>query len=243
MGQRNDPTPQSSVKVSPTDKHSRSKTADQATTAVLIPVKSFSLAKGRLADRLEPQQRAALAKAMAKRVVESARPLPTFVICDNDDVAAWATEVGAAVIWSPVTGLNQAVTYGRDATRSNYKRVIIAHADLPLANDLAWVADFDGITIVQDRRGDGTNVMSVPTVVDFQFQYGEQSAARHRVEADRLQIPTLVVDDDKLGLDVDTGQDFDLLLPETIDTLLAGLTADADPSALNDNPENDPKND
>src|SRR5439155_17828924 len=36
-------------------------------------------------------------------------------------------------------------------------------ADLPLATDLTWLPRFPGVTLVPDRRDDGTNVLCVPT--------------------------------------------------------------------------------
>jgi len=61
------------------------------TVAVLIPVKAFGAAKGRLAEVLDGQARADLARSMATIVVAAAAPLPVTVVCDDDDVDAWTT--------------------------------------------------------------------------------------------------------------------------------------------------------
>ena len=177
-------------------------------TAVVIPVKSFDLAKERLAGALGSQQRAELARTMAEGVVAAGRPLPTFVVCGANDVAEWAVSVGAGVIWLAEPGLNRAVAHacGELAARG-YGRAIIAHGDLPLATSLAWVADFDGVTIVPDRRGEGTNVMAVPLDVEFEFHYGPDSAAAHRAEANRRGLAMRVMADRSLGWDVDTPAD------------------------------------
>ena len=91
-------------------------------------------------------------------------------------------------------------------------RVIVAHADLPLADDLRPIADgFDGVTLVPDRRADGTNVLCVPAGAGFDFQYGPRSFARHRAEAERLGLRHRVVDDARLAWDVDVPED--LLYP------------------------------
>ena len=58
--------------------------------AVLVPVKAFSEAKGRLDTALNDAERAALAAAMADRVLAAAFPLPIVVVCDDNEVAAWA---------------------------------------------------------------------------------------------------------------------------------------------------------
>ena len=82
------------------------------TTAVLIPVKAFRHAKLRLAPALDQPARAQLARAMATQVVRAAGALPVAVVCDDDEVAAWATGEGAQVMWCPERGLNGAVTDG-----------------------------------------------------------------------------------------------------------------------------------
>ena len=69
--------------------------------AVLVPVKSFSAAKVRLAPALDAGERAALARSMAEHILAAARPLPVAVVCDDAEVAAWAAERGAWVIREP----------------------------------------------------------------------------------------------------------------------------------------------
>ncbi len=184
--------------------------------AVLIPIKSFDLAKGRLSDALSPTQRADLAIAMATTVIAASRPLPTWVVCDNTEVATFAMARGAGVIWRPSRGLNAAVTDGFAFLRDEgHTTIVIAHADLPRATDLTWVPDFAGVTIVPDRRGDGTNVMAVPASADFRFQYGVGSSRAHQAEALRLALPYRIVDDARLGWDIDVPEDLSILDPAT----------------------------
>ncbi|MDZ7733117.1 MAG: hypothetical protein U5R31_08370 [Acidimicrobiia bacterium] len=156
--------------------------------AVLVPIKAFRAAKHRLAPALDADARAVLAKEMAATVLEAAGDLPVAVVCDDEEVATWATATtSTTVIERPGRGLNGAVTDG--VTRlgqRGYARVIVAHADLPHAVDLRWVAEFEGVTLVPDRRDDGTNVVCVPTSVTFRFSYGRGSFRRHADEARRL---------------------------------------------------------
>lgn len=187
--------------------------------AVLIPVKSFDLAKGRLAERLSPEERARLARAMARRVIRAAAPLPVWVVCDDAEVADLAIASGASVLWRASRGLNVAVTEGRDFVRDEgIERLVVAHADLPLASDLSWVAGGDGITIVRDRRQDGTNVLSLPTSIPFVFHYGPGSSAAHEAEAERHGIVARVIDDPDLGWDVDVPEDL-VALADDLDGL------------------------
>ncbi|MEC8069218.1 MAG: 2-phospho-L-lactate guanylyltransferase, partial [Actinomycetota bacterium] len=81
-------------------------------------------------------------------------------------------------------------------------RVIIAHADLPLADDLR-VVDGPGLAIAPDQARDGSNVLSIPLTSGFTFHYGPGSFAAHCAEAERLGLEITVVDDPSLALDVD----------------------------------------
>lgn len=172
--------------------------------AVLVPVKSFAEAKLRLAPALPPLERAHLARQMATHVVEAARPLPVAVVCDDAHVADWARSAGALVVWEPGRGLNGAVQAGVDQlAAAGARHVVVAHGDLPLAGPLAWAAGFAGITLVPDRRDDGTNVASIPTGTGFTFSYGPGSFLRHGTEARRLGLALRVVREPLLGYDVD----------------------------------------
>ncbi|MEA2827687.1 MAG: 2-phospho-L-lactate/phosphoenolpyruvate guanylyltransferase [Actinomycetota bacterium] len=185
--------------------------------AVLLPVKSFDEAKRRLAPALAPAERARLARAMATSVVASASPLPTAVVCDDADVAAWARDLGALVVWEPERGLNRAVEAGVERLgKAGAGRVIVAHADLPLARDLVWVGRFAGVTLVPDRSGGGTNAICVPTGAGFTFSYGPGSFARHGAEAHRLGLALRVVREPSLAADVD--------VPADLGFAVAGLT-------------------
>lgn len=176
--------------------------------AVVVPVKAFRAAKLRLAPALEPPARARLARDMAEVVLAAAAPLPVVVVCDDDGVRAWAEAAGADVVWCPDRGLNGAVADGVAWLRhQGVAMVVVAHADLPLATSLAWAARFPGVTLVPDRRHDGTNVVAIPTDVDFRFAYGPGSFARHRAEATRLQLPVRIVEDPALSWDVDVPAD------------------------------------
>lgn len=180
----------------------------ESTRAVLIPVKAFSDAKARLADALGPTERAALAQSMAENVIAAAAPLPVWIVCDNTEVAAWATRMGANVLWKPDRGLNGAVNEGvADLAHLDIDIVIVAHADLPHAENLGWLADAEGVTLVPDRHQDGTNVIVIPTDSGFVFSYGPASFARHQAEAERRGLPLRIVHDHRLAWDVDRPED------------------------------------
>ena len=175
---------------------------------VLVPVKAFHQAKMRLAPVLSPQQRASLARRMAEHVVAVAAPLPVAVVCDDDEVARWARSCGAVVLPEPGRGLNGAVAAAVQQLESEgFKRLIVAHSDLPLAANLSRLAAVRGIALVPDRREDGTNVISLPAGSGFNFAYGAGSFARHKQEALRTGLPWQVIHDPGLAWDVDSPAD------------------------------------
>ncbi|MHB8663690.1 MAG: 2-phospho-L-lactate guanylyltransferase [Acidimicrobiales bacterium] len=180
--------------------------------AVLVPVKAFADAKVRLAPALSIARRVELTRTMAEAVVAAAAPLPVAVVCDDVEVASWARRQGALVVWEPGRGLNGAVEAGVDRlARAGVEEVIVAHADLPHAADLAALAGTGGVTLVPDRRRDGTNVTVVPSLAGFRFSYGPGSFARHRAEADRLGLAVRVIEDPRLSFDVDLPIDLESL--------------------------------
>jgi 2-phospho-L-lactate guanylyltransferase len=177
---------------------------------VLVPIKGFERAKRRLAPTLDPFQRAALAKWMAAQVLKASRPLGVTVVCDDEEVAAWARDHSAAVAWTPGMNLNESLTGAiSKVAESGIERAIVAHADLPFAHDLARFATDDPgeVVICPDRHGTGTNVMSVPTNAGLTLSYGSNSFQSHCAAAGERRLTVTVVEDPRLGWDVDEPED------------------------------------
>jgi 2-phospho-L-lactate guanylyltransferase len=195
--------------------------------AVLIPVKRFTAAKGRLAGILDSAQRAELARWLADRVVDAARPAPLFVACDDDEVATWADAAGAEVLWSPGLGLNGAVDAGRATIAGKgFDHLVIVHSDIPLAHGLAAIARPRTVCLVPDTRRDGTNVLALPVAARVPASYGAGSFVRHLQLAMDGGHRVEVRIDPLLALDVDTPDDLGHpllahLLPQWLRTILA----------------------
>ena len=186
--------------------HSASGDVGQA--AVLIPLRSLHAGKLRLAQAIDDAERAQLIERMAERVVAAAHDLDVLVVHDDPAVADWAHDLNARAFRPETPGLNRAVTEGRDHLASlGYRTIIIAHADLPRAIDLRVMLTGDPITVVPDRHGDGTNVMCLPTALDFSFAYGPGSFAAHSAIANNLGIEPVIIDAPDLAWDVDHPDD------------------------------------
>jgi 2-phospho-L-lactate guanylyltransferase len=178
---------------------------------VVVPIRSFSDAKLRLAEHLSDAARAELVLECAARVVEAASPLPVVVVTSAPEVRAWACTLGADVVEDPGGGLDAAAAAGRERVRSlGLDRAVIAHADLPRAGSLVPLAG-DGdrpiVVLVPCHRDDGTNVCSVPVGMAFRFAYGPGSFRRHAAEARRCGAAVRVVRRADLAFDIDIPAD------------------------------------
>lgn len=193
----------------------------------MVPVKGFAAAKGRLTSVLGDADRARLARWMATAVVKALAPIDVFVACDDETVRDWATGLGAGVIWGPGLGLNGAIDDGTATLcASGYDHVMISHADLPRPASLASVPRSGTVTLVPDRRRDGTNVMAFPLSDRVEAAYGPGSFRRHLDAARRTAHTVEVRVDPDLSLDIDTHDDLlhpqiDEVLPPWLRTTLA----------------------
>ncbi len=191
-------------------------------TAVLVPVRSFDKGKARLASVVPADQRRRMLEQMATVVLDAAAPLATAVVTGDAGVARWAGQAGALVLDERGHDLNSVVTAAvAELAAAGFARVIVAHADLPLADDLTWLADasLPDVVIVADRRDDGTNVLALPSRAGFRVAYGQASSVHHHAESRRLGLEVAMVRDPLLGWDVDVVDD--LALPGSDE--LAGL--------------------
>lgn len=175
---------------------------------MLVPVKAFAAAKERLGPALDGPARQRLARQMAQQVLAAAAPEPVAVVCDDTEVADWARQHGALVVWEPGRGLNGAVEAGVERLAAmGVASVTVAHGDLPRARGLAELPEHDGVVLVPDRRGDGTNVIVVPAASGFRFSYGPGSFVRHLAECRRLGLAARVLRWPALTFDVDVPTD------------------------------------
>lgn len=185
------------------------------TTAVVLPLRSFSGAKARLADVVDDEHRPELVRRMAEQVLKAAQPAPVLVVTADHEVAAWARDADASVVIDPGGGLDAAAGAGvAAASRAGFSRAAVVHGDLPLASDLSGILAGEGVRLVPDRHGEGTNVLTVPTHGSFRFSYGPGSFHRHHDEAGRMGLVVEVFVDADLAFDLDVPADVDVLRRE-----------------------------
>lgn len=149
-----------------------------------IPIKPFSVAKGRLSGMLDAKQRSALGRAVAARtasIVAESGPLPV-VVTDDDGVAGWAKGMDLGVLPEGLTGargLNAAAAAVAHVAAGEPWAVV--HADLPIAvaGDFAAVwslLDHEPAVLAPSHDG-GTNVLAAHEPINF--AYGPGSCTTH----------------------------------------------------------------
>jgi 2-phospho-L-lactate/phosphoenolpyruvate guanylyltransferase len=194
------------------------------TAGVVVPLRSFALGKVRLADALDDAARRAFTRTMAERVVAAAGDRPVVIVSSAPEVIAWAEALGVAHVADPGS-LDGAAKAGREWVRARgLPRLVVMHADLPLATALDGIADDAGAAvavIVPDHHNDGNPVLAIPSSIAFDFAYGPGSCARHTAEAERHGLEVRIVADHALGFDIDDASDLEALEHERETTATA----------------------
>ena len=171
--------------------------------AIVIPLKGFHGAKTRLRDELGEAQASALAEKLATHVLEASKPRTRIVISDDDEILEFAESVGAVAFRTAFTTLNGAVDDAYGQLGPSYKRLIFVHGDLARPQGLGTTTFRENISIYTDHAGNGTNVLVLPTGLDFRFAYGPFSAQAHQKEGFRLGVDCEVIRDSPWQFDVD----------------------------------------
>ena len=170
--------------------------------AAVVPLRDFSIAKVRLRSSGVVDV-TTLARRLATGVLDACQGLATFVVTESDDVEAFATEHGVRVLRSGANSLNDAVHFAYERLAGAYDQLMIVHGDLKFPTGLNTFVPAADVTVVTDDRGDGTNVLVLPTGFDFHFAYGTNSAQCHEREAIRLDLSLSLVHDSPWRFDVD----------------------------------------
>ncbi len=185
----------------------------------VVPVKSFNLAKTRLADILQPVERYRLSRAMMTDVLSvllaSNRFAGTVVVTSDEEVADTAMAAGARVFREPVNqGPAIAVTTAAQwLTGKGCRGIAGIMSDLPAVSKpeidmlLTGHGDSPAVTLAPSRDGTGTNaaVCSPPDVIGLSF--GANSLANHLLSARRRGIQPGIINLPGLGLDLDQPED------------------------------------
>jgi 2-phospho-L-lactate/phosphoenolpyruvate guanylyltransferase len=179
-------------------------------TLAVLPVKSFGLAKQRLGEAVGVDQRRALARAMAGDVLEALGRVEGLegVIVVSAEVLDPGVEV-EAVHDPEEAGQSAAARRGvRAALERGAERVLLVPGDCP-ALEPDEVTDLlaeprEGVVIVPDRHGAGTNALLIAPPAALEPVFGPGSFARHAALAHAAGARVRIGRLPSLELDVDT---------------------------------------
>ena len=220
----------------------------------VLPVKPFGRAKTRLAPVLTPEERAALAEAMFRDVLETVAAAGLFagllVMTDDARAAALARAAGAEARPDPVANAetNAAVMAALNLLPPGAAAMIV-QADLPLlrAADLHEVAAAhaagSGVTAVPARDG-GTTILALSAARPIRPAFGRHSHTLHLARARAAGLMPAVPRPVTALCDLDRPGDLALLRASPVGSRCAGLASLAD-AVLWRPPtqESDPRND
>ncbi len=194
----------------------------------VVPVRSLSEGKSRLADVLSPRRRAALIESMLARVLASlraAKNIDRIIVVSPDD--ALSVPVGVERWRDRGVGLNEAIQFARQRLEGTASAMLVVAADAPQVTPgeidrLVERSRDVEIAIVPDRHGLGTNAIWIRLPTRFEPQFGLHSANAHLAEARRLGLSHLLLPVPGLSHDVDVESDLDgEPMPDEVARLLA----------------------
>ncbi len=169
---------------------------------MLVPLKSPRRGKQRLRQAGVPNV-TALVTTLARNVILACHPRVVYVACGDPDAERVARDVGAVPMRAHGIDLSSDVGEAYRHLSATTERITVIPADLALPDGLGQWSNPEGIAIVPDRHGTGTNLLSLPSGLDFVFRFGPDSAQRHIEEAQRLGVPITVVSPSPWAWDVD----------------------------------------
>lgn len=182
---------------------------------VLVPIKRFAQAKSRLAGSVAPEQRAALAAALAGlalRAALAARSVQRVFALTADPAAAHlARTLGADVLAerADAADFNDLLRWAFDElVERGARQICYLASDLPdvCSADLEALcaAHAGGLSIGHAARDGGTNALLFDAPRRFEPAFGLDSAARHLGNARAAGLPARLLHVPGLSNDLDT---------------------------------------
>lgn len=186
-------------------------------TWALLPIKSLDQGKSRLSPVLNPQQRALLIPAMLEDVLEAVvgtLAVTLLVVTGDDRVAQLAASRGIRSFLEEVciSETHAIKTATRHVCSLGAKGTLVVPADIPLVqpadlNAVLESAPEEGTVMVPAWDGRGTNAVLRRPADLFPLRFGNDSFHPHSAAAAQTHLPCVVVQNDRIALDVDSPPD------------------------------------
>jgi 2-phospho-L-lactate guanylyltransferase len=184
--------------------------------AGILPVKSPSRAKSRLADSLGQEVTRQVADALfedALALLASSPELDWWVVSDDEAVLERARRAGNKTAQDAGEGFNQAVAAAfPEVLASGAPGVLVIPCDLPLAwrgdlEDILDTGETSDVVVVPSGADGGTNALYLGPPDVLEPRFGPSSLQAHIAAAERARIRCSVLALPRLALDLDTIED------------------------------------
>ncbi len=186
-------------------------------TRIIVPHRGLERAKTRLAEVLDPLERAELAERLLRHVLDAAVATGHEVVVISPDagLAELAAAAGATLAVQRGMGLNAGLAQARDeALRDGVEVLAVLHGDLPdlAPEDVSALVDAvrgpgPEVAVAPDASERGTNGLALLPPDAMGFHFGPDSLAAHRAAAERTGARLNVVRRPGIAFDVDTPKD------------------------------------
>lgn len=189
----------------------------------IVPVKPIRRGKSRLSEILTEEERTQLNHRMFLHTIDILKQVDAvseiLVVSRDSDVLTEARELDVRTVTENGTpDLNPALFRASLFSKAfSTEGIMIVPADLPLMTPLD-VEDFlahrtqaPEVIIAPDRHGKGTNLLFANPADILTFSYGDDSLARHSELAREKGARLTVINNERIGLDLDIPADYEML--------------------------------
>jgi coenzyme F420-0:L-glutamate ligase/coenzyme F420-1:gamma-L-glutamate ligase len=191
-------------------------------TAILIPVKSTTRAKGRLGSVLGQAARQRLSLAMLEDVLAAVMPVAgslaraVYVVSSDPAMEAIARDHGAMILEEQEqrSESHSVDAASRVCAERGMEAVLTIPADIPAVRteDIATILSAAGgsdraVVLVPSRDGLGTNAIWRRPPQAIPSRFGFDSFRKHQAEAEARGLPWAAIQVPRLALDIDEPDD------------------------------------
>lgn len=191
-------------------------------TAAVIPIKNTRHCKNRLSGTATAAQRQRLSLDMLRDMLvclgSCAELDALYVVTDDQGVKTLiAAEYPDVLLIEGTFSLNEAANAAAARLRGDgFDRMLFLHGDLPLITpedirQVAQLAAGGNTVLLADKKGTGTNGLSVPLEADLQPCFGPGSLARHMDQCRQKNLPVRLMMEGTTSLDIDLIEDLHML--------------------------------
>ena len=203
-------------------------------TEAIVPLKSLSSTKQRLAGVLSEAARQSLVVAMAVDVLSQLQSHPgvdkVSIVCGEGWSAAQFADPNLRVWYEStlaVHGLNGALTAA--LKKADSESVLLIHGDLPFLQQrdisaMLSAASRVDIVLCSDQTATGTNALLMPRDMPLVLSFGERSFAHHREAATALGASWDALQIGGIATDIDSPEDLSQLNMKAADLGVATVT-------------------